>query len=341
MRSLPIASALFIASALAGSTASADDRAIAQQAFQEGRDLMAAGKVAEACPKFAAAAQLSPTAGVRLNLATCYAKLGKTASAWSRADEALTLAERAGDSAAATLARDQLAALKPNLSYVTLAVAKETSAPAMEVALDGEKIPGAVWGTPFPVDPGEHAISATAPGYKPWSTKTTVAGTGTRSIVSVPVLVAQETGAPSTGAPTPARAALGGSTVEPAPGEPAPGGPRSLGTVRALAVVSGGLGVVGLGIGAGFGLDASAKKSSYEQHPLGGKCVDELCVTISKDAVTAATVSTIGFVAGGVLAACGLALWLTAPGKDRSGRTLAVLPMTGPQGTGAGVSGSL
>jgi thioredoxin-like negative regulator of GroEL len=66
----------------------ADDRAIAQQVFQEARELMAAGKFVEACPKFAAAAQLSPTAGVRLNLSDCYAALGKVASAWGKADEA-------------------------------------------------------------------------------------------------------------------------------------------------------------------------------------------------------------------------------------------------------------
>ncbi len=335
MRSLVLTSIVTLTTVALPSTASADDRAVAQQVFQEGRELMAAGRVAEACPKFAAAAQLSQTAGVRLNLAECYGKLGKTASAWVKINEALALAERSGDSVAASVARAQISALRPNLSYLTITVAPGTAARGLEVDLDGEKIPDAAWGTAFPVDPGEHEVSAQAPARSPWSTKTTVSGAGARATVSVPELPNEETRAvPVPGAPVGAAV----SVTTTAGSAPAGGGERS--PMRMLAVVSGGLGVTGLGIGAIFGLAASAKKSAYEQHQAHGACLDEECVALSKDALASAGASTLGFVVGGALVVTGAVLWLAAPTTNAERRAVAVVPLAGPHGMGAGVLGS-
>src|ERR1019366_4956486 len=217
---------------LAAPPARGDDKAIAQQAFQEGRALMAAGKIAEACPKFAAAAQLSQTAGVRLNLADCYAKLGKTASAWAKANEALSLAERTGDASATALARDQMSALQPKLSYLTIVVASESAPQGLEVALDGERIPAAVWGTALPVDPGEHEITGTAPGRKPARLKTTVSDPGTRATLSLPTLLPSDDGAQ----PAAAAAQPAGPATPPAP----EGRGSSWSTTKTLAVASGG-----------------------------------------------------------------------------------------------------
>jgi hypothetical protein len=315
MRPHSLAFVVALAAVLGAGRVSADDRAIAEQAFQQGRELMAAGQVAEACPKFEAAAKLSPTAGVRLNLADCYARLGRTASAWARADEALALAERAGDVAAAELARSRMADLEPKLCYVTIVIGKTSVAPGTEVRLDGEAIPDAVWGTPLPVDPGEHEVAVTAPGRRSWSAKTAVTASGSRASVAVPALAEEH----ATTVPTRA------------------GG---LGTTEVLAIVSGGLGLTGLGIGAAFGLDAASKKSGYQQLQVGGRCTDETCVTLSKDAVSAATLSTVGFVVGGALAATGLVLWLVAPGRDAEGKTVALVPLAGARSAGAGLAGS-
>jgi hypothetical protein len=278
---------------------------------------MAAGNFTEACPKFAAAARLSQTAGVRLNLAECYARLGKTASAWAKANEALTLAERAGDTAAAELARGQMADLKPKLSSLTIGVPRAAVVAGMEIALDGEPIPDAVWNTPLPVDPGEHEIVVKVPAHRPWSTRAVVTGVGTRSTVSVLARLADEPG-PATDLP--ARASPGATPI--------------------LAAVAGGLGLVGLGVGTAFGLDAMSHKSQYQQHQVDGRCIDEQCVTLSSEAVTSATASTIGFVAGGALMAGGLVLWLVAPGRGAEGPGIALAPVAGPQTAGVGVSGS-
>jgi len=309
MRSLPLASAVAVATALAAGGASADDRAIAEQAFQQGRELMAAGDVAAACPKFAAAAKLSQTAGVRLNLADCYARLGKTASAWAKADEALAIAERAVDVAATDLARSRLADLKPQLSYLTIAVAKAVVR-GTEIVLDGDAIPDGLWGTALPVDPGEHEVVVKAPARRPWSMRTIVRGPGSRTTVSVPAQV----GEPSTGSPA--------------------------GAIQILAIGSGVFGLAGLGVGTGFGLDASSKKSQYQRHQVNGRCVDEQCVTISQQAVSSATISTVGFAAGGALAATAVFLWLAIPARDAEGRAAGLAPMLGPQTAGLRLSGS-
>ncbi len=140
MHSRRIASA-FLAAALAVLTAPAraDDRAAAQQLFQQGKELMRAGSFAEACPKFEAAEKFSATPGVRLNLAECWVKLGRTASAWGKYDEALLMAERGGDKAAAAVASAGKAALEPQLVYLTVAVGDPARVPGLEVHRDGEE----------------------------------------------------------------------------------------------------------------------------------------------------------------------------------------------------------
>jgi hypothetical protein len=263
---------------------------------------MAAGKIAEACPKFAAAADLTSTAGVRLNLADCYEQLGRTASAWAKAQDALTAAERAGDAAAAQFARERVAALEPKLSYVFVTVAKEAAVTGLEVRRDGEKLPTAAWGVPMPVDPGEHEVSATAPGRKRWSEKKEVTGAGTKVSFAVPELHEDSSAA---AAITPAPAPEGSSR----PAET----PSLWSTQRTLALVAGGVGVAGAVVGTVFGLQAMSKKDEADAACPSVRCSDANAVQASQDALTAGTVSTIGFVVAGVGLAGGAVLWLTAP----------------------------
>jgi hypothetical protein len=324
----PFAFAFASALASSPSIARADDQAIAQQQFQEGRALMAAGKVAEACPKFAAAAQLSPTTGVRLNLALCYAALGRTASAWVKAHEALALADRTGDAAAAARARDQMSALEPKLSYLTVAVTPAAPPVPVEVTLDGEKLPESVLGTEFPIDPGDHDVTARASGREAWSTKTTVSGAGSHVSVTVPALRSAD-----------AVPASGRSAGQPGPAAASEADASSLGTARVLALVSGGLGVAGVAVGTVFGLMAGSKKSDYQQHQANGVCIDPQCASISKDAVGDATASTVAFVAGGALIATGVTLWVLAPRAEAHSNGVAVLPVAGPGCTGASIEG--
>jgi hypothetical protein len=280
------------ASAGMSSSLLAADRTTAQELFDEGKALMASGKVADACLKFDAAAQLSPTPGVRLNLADCWAKLGRAASALSKYDEALGLAERAGDGPAADLARERRAALLPRVAYLAVVVPEGAALPGLEISRDGEKIAEGKWATPMPVDPGEHEIVATAPGRRRWTTKETVTDAGGTLRVTLPVLAEEVSVA--------------------AQGEAH--GQARIGNQRIVALASGGLGVLGVVAGTAFGVDAMEKKSDYKAHVgSNGQCVDAACQTLSHDAFVAGTWSTISFVASGALLATGAVLWFTAP----------------------------
>lgn len=90
----------------------------------------------------------------------------------------------------------------------------------------------------------------------------------------------------------------------------------------------GALGLVGIGVGTGFGVAALAKKSDFDAAcPDPQRCTAE-GLTLRDEGISAGTVSTVGFVAGGVLAAGGLLLVLTAPSSEApsSDRTLATPP---------------
>ena len=90
----------------AAQSGGANNRAAAEALFNEGRSLVAGGHYSDACPKFEASQQLDPGLGTLLNLAECYEKLGKTASAWAEYREAIPLARASGSKVRQDLATE-------------------------------------------------------------------------------------------------------------------------------------------------------------------------------------------------------------------------------------------
>jgi serine/threonine-protein kinase len=85
-----------------------------------------------------------------------------------------------------------------------------------------------------------------------------------------------------------------------------------------LAIGAGVVGVAGLGVGSAFGLVAMSKRDEAQ-----GVCPHALCSDSAgsskwSDAKSAGNVATVAFIVGGVGAAAGVVLWLTAPsvGQD-------------------------
>jgi hypothetical protein len=103
-----------------------------------------------------------------------------------------------------------------------------------------------------------------------------------------------------------------------------------------------GVGAAGLAVGAIFGLTAMSKANEATNDGCHGSiCTGNGSPTLaaqgvkaSKDGLTDATISTAGFIAGGVLAAAGVVLVLTAP----SGKSVHASPTVGQSFVGLSVA---
>lgn len=250
---------------------------------------MAEGNAAKACPKFADSHRLDPAAGTLLNLAACYEKVGQRATAWLTYKEAAELADRTKRTEWATKAKEKANALAPTLS--TLEIRAPSAIDSLRITSNDVDVESVTWGAPVPVDGGTYVIEAKAPGYQSWSTRVAIAESSEHRTVAIPAL----------------------TRLKPAAEAPAPL-PPTKNTQKVVALVTGGIGIVGIGVGTYFGLRAGAKKSEAE-----GECTSDFrsCTATGIDlydsAKSSATVSTIGFVAGTTLLATGIVLYLTAP----------------------------
>jgi tetratricopeptide (TPR) repeat protein len=260
----------------------ADEKAAAEALFAEGRQLMAAEQYAEACAKFRESQRLDSGIGTLMNLGRCYAKQGRTASAWATYGEAAALARAAGQHKREEVARNEIDALEPELSRIRIRVATQPGNAELRVTLDGMPIGRQLWGIETPIDPGDHELAASAPGFRAWSERFQ-ARERTLQIVHVPAL-----------APLPS--------------------PWT--TQHTVAVVEAGVGLAALAFGGYFVL------SAHSDYDAGGEyCETETrCsqqgVDLRERAITKARIAGISFVVGGAALAGAGVLWFSAPSLD-------------------------
>ncbi len=152
-----------------GSAAQANPQAV--QLFREGRELLTAGKLDEACDRFDRSARLSRKVGTLLNLGDCYEQRGKLASAWATFDDAAVLARQTSDARGAEATR-RADLLKRELPYVTLVT--RVPVEGLVIRQNGQPIDAATWNTAIAFDPDDYVFDASAPGYQAWSAQRTV-----------------------------------------------------------------------------------------------------------------------------------------------------------------------
>src|SRR5258708_39703307 len=111
--------------------------ALAEVLYQKGRQLVAEGKVAEACPKFAESYRLDAATGTLLNLAACHEAELKLATAWLEVTEAMASARRDHRDDRVKFAEEHLAAIEPRVSRLTVALAPLAEPPDVKGQLDG------------------------------------------------------------------------------------------------------------------------------------------------------------------------------------------------------------
>src|SRR5262249_46489062 len=137
--------------------ASAADKAAAEALFVEAKKLLADGRAAEACPKLAESQRLNPGLGTMLNLADCYEKVGKTASAWGLFNDLQASARREGDTRGYEVEGARRAMLlEPKLSKLIVKVPPGGQVPGLAVRRDGQVMGEGLMGSAVPVDPGDH-----------------------------------------------------------------------------------------------------------------------------------------------------------------------------------------
>jgi hypothetical protein len=337
-----IALALVVASPSGALAQSKDDIARADALFNAAKALTDAGQYADACAKFAESKRLAPGLGVTLYLADCYERIGRTASAWTEFRSAEGLARQRNDKRA-DVARGRAQALEAKLDRLTITIAPTVPQAGLQLLRDGIPVAQEELGLPVPVDPGEHAVVVSSPGHKP---KTFMAKVGPESQSATVHIDSIEETAPAPSAvvtSTPPPAAPAGSapastrapTSTPSPESMPPSGSSDpAATRRWIGLGLGGLGIVGVGVGAVFGIVAKSKLDQSNNGPCDATdhCSDA-GLSLRKDAQGAATASNIGCVAGGVLLAAGVVLYVTAPrGPTSTGVVVAPAPVAGGGG---------
>lgn len=337
--------AIAVALALSPGAGRADeraDKAAAEAQFDAGLALLKAGKYAEACPKLESSQSIDPAVGTLMYLGECYARLGRTASAWAAFREAGSMARALKQTDRATTATERAAALEAQLCYLRVTVPPAYAGVELTVQRNGVTVPAELYGVEVPVDPGTIVVKATAKGREEFSESVTL-GAKERKTVTLTGLAPKpdaeiESQPPPPGGVTPPPPAT--NTGAPATSAAISDASREdeSGGGRVLPIALGAAGVVSLGIGTFFGFKAIGKNSDAEKTCSGATCSNQAGVDFTEQAKDAALISNIAFGAGAVLLAAGVVLYVTAPSDER--RAVALSPVIAPGGGGVSVSGA-
>jgi hypothetical protein len=181
-------SALVLSSAFA-MTASAQPATVqAQSLFDEGRKLLDANKIPEACAAFDASQKLDPAVTTLLNLADCRERNHQLATAWGLFADAERMARARNDDKLAKVGSNHAAKLEPRLSHLTITVATEHAITGLEITRGSDTVPAASWNHALPIDGGTYTITAKAPGHEPWLTTIAIKEEGEARTLEIPAL---------------------------------------------------------------------------------------------------------------------------------------------------------
>jgi hypothetical protein len=264
--------------------------AASQVLFEQGRQLMEAERLSEACPKLAESYRLEAATGTLLNLALCHEREGKTATAWLEYSDAFARASREGDEQRKAVARERIGVVEQTLSRLVLLL--PSSVPTgFWIELDGVRLPAEAWGSGVPIDPGSHMVAVGAENKVSVSLPAEVGADVPRVELQLPYLLDAPEPAVQ---PTPERRLELTST------------PGDTGLHWALTGAMLGLGATGAVFGTYFGVRAVSEWDKRNAHCRPG--CDEQAVAAGNSAKNAAMISTISSGLG--IAGLGLGVYL-------------------------------
>jgi hypothetical protein len=282
------------------SAQSAADLAKARTEFKEGVSLEAAGNWAAALAKFQDVARIKTTPQVRYHIGRCKENLGRLNEALGeyRLAEYEAQQSKAKELPEIEKAREQLEARVPKVI-----IQRGEGAKNAKVEIDGVALGEAQIGKEFAVDPGSHKISAKIDRGQ-WDQTVEVAEGETKSVELVP--------------PDDLKGAALPPDDTPPDDTPPDDGSVKLDTKKgagALPWIVGGVGIVALGAGAFFGLQAKKKEDDLNASCRGGVCPNSK-KSLEDESKQAALISNIGFGVG--IACVGTAIVLLAVGGGKS-----------------------
>jgi hypothetical protein len=261
----------------------------AQARFFAGQKLYGQQRFAEALHEFHASYALVQSPNSHLYIGRCLRELGDVADAYDELTEViLEAADRTGPSSryANTLraASEERAALRQKVATLVLRVPLDI--PGLAVLLGAAPVAPARWNREITLPAGRALIRAQAPGHAILTGDIDLRGGEVREVV-----------------------------IDMSVTEPSHTPRHAPGSLRALAVVSGGVGALGF---AAFGVFGTLASSRYDQ--LAGAC-DGRCDPSRRDEVDAGRretlASQIGLGVGVAGLAGGAALWLLSGRSDR------------------------
>jgi hypothetical protein len=290
------------------------DVTLAGDLFRRGKELMAQERYAEACALFEQSQKHDPGTGTLLNMALCHEKVGRFATAWTELDEVIAQSRAANRQDRVQLAREHADRIAPLLPHVIVEV---RPADGIVVRLDGSIIERPLWGKPLALDPGDHALEATAPAKAASSSRIHLEPRETQRVT------VELKDLPKSIAAKPA----------PAPAADAPVVPRQ--TDRTLGYVLTGAGFVTLGVGVTFGVLTISKNDDSKA------CARSACGedTAYRDARTYAWVADIAIPLGAIGVGVGAFLLLrpsngSPPSQRATLSSARVRPRAGPHDCG-------
>ncbi|XYI01097.1 hypothetical protein ACMHYB_15615 [Sorangium sp. So ce1128] len=323
-RARAVACAALAGALLCAASARAQESAVreADRLFREGTAALDAGRHDEACAKLARSQKLDPALGTQFNLALCHQHSGRPALAYGLFAEVATAARAAGKAERERASREKMAALEPKIGRIALDTSAISAVPGAELKVAGAIVPRERWPEPQVVEPGRVPVEVAAPGRATWR-----AEVDARAGASVRLEAGVGRGAGA--------AASGAGVASGAPDAAAPGAGSGQ---RVLGAAVGGAGLVGVGVGAVFGiLSMSRRGEASDVCPEPDPCGDRRAAQRWTDATAAGNVSTVAFIGGGVALAAGAVLWLTAPSPGT--RAVRWAPHVGPRAAGVVLRG--
>lgn len=304
--------------------------------FRDGKKLLKAGKIAEACEKLDASERLESSVGTLLNLADCRERNHQLATAWATFRKAAVAARKTRDGKREKEAHRREKLLAPRLSYLGVNVPAASRVGGLAIARNGTELDRALWNQSVPVDAGDYELVASAEGFLPWTDHVRIAREAQRAEIEVPALSPRPAPSPrprpaeeeapaerATVAAAASRQADGdGDADDTAPQRDAPPPSRWTGT-RKLAVGLAAAGVAGVALGATFGLLGRDREHKSDAICPKDACDDPRGLSLNADARRDGLVANISFAAGGGLIATAAVLWLI--GGPRAASVTAVV----------------